>query len=211
MIKEFVLQLAESISKGLPGVEAHKIMAPVTRPILSFNEDDYPDAKKGAVLILFYPQENKEYLVLIKRPSYDGVHGGQVSFPGGQVDDHDPETVFTALRECEEEIGVAKNSIRIFGQLSNIFIPPSNYFVFPYLGYMEWQPIFVPDEREVEKILEVPVELLSDQTIKGSVHIERKDISFEAPCYNIQGHQVWGATAIILSELEMLIKRMNKK
>ncbi|MFI5172650.1 MAG: NUDIX hydrolase [Chitinophagales bacterium] len=211
MIKEFVLKLAEEIHKGLPGLEAHKIMAPVTRPLISFDEADFPQANKGAVMILFYPAGDAISFVLIKRPSYDGVHGGQVSFPGGRVESSDPETAFTALRECEEETGIDKNSIRVFGKLSNVYIPPSNYFVFPYLGYLESTPQFTPDKHEVEYIIEADVKKITDPKIKSTINIIRKDISFTAPCYLINEHKVWGATAIILSELEFLLVRNMKK
>ena len=205
MIKDFVFKLSEEIRKGLPGLESHKIMAPVNRPLVSFEEKDYPLANKGAVIVLFYPFNNEVHFILIKRPSYDGVHGGQVSFPGGKVDPSDSDTENTALRECEEEIGVNKKMIRIFGLLSNIYIHPSNYFVFPYLGYVDSRPEFIPDVYEVDSIIEVPLNIISDQKIKSQIEIVRKDILFNAPCYLINEHQVWGATAIILSELEEVV------
>ena len=209
MIETFTNKLCEQISSGLPGLDAHKIMAPITRPIMNFNEKDYPSAKKGAVLILFYPVNEEIFMVLIKRPSYDGVHGGQVSFPGGKVEEGDFDTSFTAIRETEEEIGVNRSQIKIFGQLSNIYIPPSNFFVYPYLGSINEKPDFFPDKNEVEYIIETPVNILLDQTIKSTIKINRSDINFDAPCYIINNHRVWGATAIILSELEVLMRGMK--
>jgi len=209
MIETFANILSDKIKLGLPGLEAHKIMAPVARPIENFEEKDYPSAKKGAVLILFYPVLEEIFMVLIKRPSYDGVHGGQVSFPGGKVEETDKDTSFTALRETEEEIGVERSQIKIFGQLSNIYIPPSNFFVYPYLGLMKTKPDFFPDKNEVEYIIETPVNILLDQTNKSTININRKDINFEAPCYLINKHRVWGATAIILSELEFLLRNIK--
>ncbi len=209
MIETFTNNLSEQIRSGLPGLDAHKIMAPVTRPIRNFEEKDFPLAKKGAVLILFYPVEDEIFMVLIKRPSYDGVHGGQVSFPGGKVEQMDTDSANTALRETEEEVGVRSSDIKIFGQLSNIYIPPSNFFVYPYLGFVKEKPIFFPDNKEVEYIIETPVNILMDQTIKSTIKINRNDINFEAPCYIINKHRVWGATAIILSELEVLMRDMK--
>lgn len=206
MIEKFGNKLSDQIKLGLPGLDAHKIMAPATRPIKNFEEKDYPKAKKGAVLILFYPVKEEIFMVMIKRPSYDGVHGGQVSFPGGKVEDGDVDTSFTALRETEEEIGVNGSQIKIFGQLSNIYIPPSNFFVYPYLGLINEKPDFFPDKNEVEYVIETPVNILLDQSIKSTLTINRPEIKFEAPCYLINKHRVWGATAIILSELEILMR-----
>lgn len=209
MIETFSNILSEQIKLGLPGLDAHKIMAPVTRPIKNFEEKDYPNAKKGAVLILFYPVKEEIFMVMIKRPSYDGVHGGQVSFPGGKVELGDTDTSDTALRETEEEIGVERSNVKVFGQLSNIYIPPSNFFVHPYLGLINEKPDFFPDKNEVEYIIETPVNILLDQSIKSTMTINRPEIKFEAPCYLINKHKVWGATAIILSELEFLLMRLE--
>ena len=209
MIKGFTSRLYQLLTGDLPGMLAHQVMAPVTRPLKAFDLTDYPDAKVAAVMILLYPKQDNIFLALIKRPDYSGVHSGQVSFPGGKSEDSDVDYQFTALRETEEEIGVKASLIQVIGQLSNVYIPPSNFFVFPFVGYLEHSPQFLPDANEVEYMIEFPVHTLLDPTIKSTVKINRPEATFEAPCYLINGHTVWGATAIILSEFEFLLKHME--
>ena len=209
MIKGFTSRLYQLLTGDLPGMLAHQVMAPVTRPLKAFDLTDYPDAKVAAVMILLYPKQDNIFLALIKRPYYSGVHSGQVSFPGGKSEDSDVDYQFTALRETEEEIGVKASLIQVIGQLSNVYIPPSNFFVFPFVGYLEHSPQFLPDANEVEYMIEFPVHTLLDPTIKSTVKIYRPEATFEAPCYLINGHTVWGATAIILSEFEFLLKQME--
>lgn len=209
MIKEFADRLYQLLIGELPGSEAHRVMAPVTRQIQSFVLSDFPDAKVAAVMILLYPKQDSIFLALIKRPDYSGVHSGQVSFPGGKSEDSDIDYQFTALRETEEEIGVKASLIQVIGQLSNVYIPPSNFFVFPFVGFVDHSPQFLPDENEVDYMIEFPVNTLLDPAIKSTVKINRPEVTFDAPCYLINGHTVWGATAIILSEFEFLLKQMN--
>jgi len=209
MIKAFVQSITQLLNEPLPGAAAHQIMAPVARQVKAFDITDYPDARIGCVMLLFYPKGAHIYLALIKRPDYDGVHGGQISFPGGGIEQGDEDEVFTALRETQEEIGVKANLIKVLGQLSNVYIPPSNFFVFPFIGYTEHQPEFVLNDVEVTSIIEMPISILLQEEHKSTISINRKEITFEAPCYIFEGHAIWGATAIILSELEWLLRKLN--
>ncbi len=209
MIKAFAESIAHLLKQPLPGAAAHQIMAPVTRQVQQFEITDYPDARIGCVMLLFYPKGDDIFLVMIKRPDYDGVHGGQVSFPGGKIEQDDVDEAYAALRETEEEIGVQSNLIKVLGQLSSVYIPPSNFFVFPFIGYMDLRPEFFPDATEVASIIEMPISVLLADENKSTVLITRPEITFEAPCYIVEGHSVWGATAIILSELEWLLKKAN--
>ncbi|MEZ5015097.1 MAG: CoA pyrophosphatase [Chitinophagales bacterium] len=133
------------------------------------------------------------------------MHSRQVSFPGGQIEPQDSGPEQTALRETEEEIGVRATDITVIGKLSNIYIPPSDFFVFPFVGAMHRRPHFQPDVHEVDMLIESPLSDIFLPASKGSVRIERQDVSFDAPCYFIGGETVWGATAIILSELEDIL------
>jgi len=205
MIGHFVQHLNDRILAGLPGLLAHRQMAPSVRPLVSFDEHDYPHAKKGSVLILFYPHEGDIYTVFIKRPDYEGVHSGQVAFPGGRIETNETAQV-AALREAQEEIGLIKEQVHIFNQLSNIYIPPSNFFVFPFLAYTSQRPVFIPDPKEVDYVIESPISVVLDPTIKGVMEIERQEGIIQAPYYLIQDHKVWGATALMLSELEFLLQ-----
>ncbi|MBC8173605.1 MAG: CoA pyrophosphatase [Chitinophagales bacterium] len=206
----FIERLHDRLQKELPGITAQQRMAPSIRLIKAFEETEYGDAKKASVLILFYPYLHEIYTVLIKRAAYEGVHSAQIAFPGGKMEPEDIDRSYTALRETEEEIGVKKETIRLLGKLSDVYIPPSNFFVFPYIGWVPFRPEFTPDKNEVESVVETPVSVLRDQSIKGEQEIQRDDLKFKAPYYSINGHRVWGATAIILSELEMILDDVFK-
>ncbi len=207
MIEEFIKELQQRIENGLPGIEAQRKMAPSIRRIKEHEEYEYVDVKKAAVLLLFqHVAESGVNIILIKRTENTGVHSGQISFPGGKMDTTDADTEATALRETEEEIGVDKKQVNIVGKLSNLYIPPSNFYVFPYLGYVKQKVEMHPSEKEVAKIIEVPLNKLFQADAKGIMTVERKNLRFSAPYYDYENLKIWGATAIILSELQILLK-----
>ncbi len=206
LILELAQRLEQRIASGLPGPIAHIRMAPLTRPVKVFEPEAYPDAKVGCVLALLYPKADTICLALIRRPEYPGVHSGQISFPGGKMEKDDDDHYSAALRETHEEIGVDKQHIHLIGALSHVYIPPSNFFVHPFLAYAHTQPEFQRDVHEVEEVLEMPISLLLEQQSKSTMEIHRQDMHFEVPCYVFGTHRIWGATAIILSELEMLLE-----
>lgn len=164
--------------------------------------------RESAVLCLLYPVNNEWNTVLIKRPEYIGTHSAQVAFPGGGREKQDLTIIQTALRETREEIGVNENDITIIGNLSEIFIPPSKYMVQPVLGFMNRKPQFIPDSREVGAILETPINWLLDENriATKQIHIAQYNTSIMAPYYDIHGETVWGATAMMISELVDLIR-----
>ena len=182
-------------------------MASQFRLPIDMEQYDLSKARKGAVLILLYPHEDKINTILTLRPSYDGVHSGQVSFPGGKLDPEDESLAAAALREAAEEVGLDRNEIKLIGNLSNLYIPPSNFLVSPFVGIMDKKPFLKKDDSEVEKIIEVPITYFLDESIKGRKMITpREFVSFETPYYDVEGHTVWGATAMMLSEMMELIK-----
>lgn len=166
--------------------------------------------RKAAVLALFYPNEQEETLFLLtKRASYKGTHSAQVSFPGGKYDETDISLQKTALRELEEEVHVFQNSVHIIRPLSNTYIPPSNFMVTPFIGFVEKKPTFIPNE-EVAEIIEVSVSDLLDDNTLTSVRMETSYMKeVDVPCFNFHNHIVWGATAMILSEIKDLMKEMD--
>lgn len=157
------------------------------------------------MLILFYPYQGSIHLPLILRPQYDGVHAGQMAFPGGRMERNDESLIRTALREAQEEIGIRLTDVNVLGKLTELFIPPSNFFVLPVIGAIPYRPDFYPDPREVEQVIEVPLDTLLDDTIVGDTQIDVRGITIDAPFYQIQNHRVWGATAMMIAELLTII------
>ncbi|MFD2037376.1 NUDIX hydrolase [Belliella marina] len=199
--KEVIRKLEGMLKQPLPGRQGQISMAPIPVDESRFLEPKPLNPRKGAVLMLFYPGEDNTMVPFIKRPSYDGVHGGQVAFPGGKWEEVDGDLAQTALRETEEEIGVKQSSINLLGSLSDLYIPPSNFLVSPYIGFVEEKPIFIPDPFEVDRIISCPIELLTNLDIrkKGEITV-RSEIKLQAPYFEIEKEMVWGATAMMLGE-----------
>ncbi len=167
--------------------------------------------KNSGVLILLYPYNQSIFSVLIQRPEYKGTHGGQVSLPGGKKEPEDTDIIQTALRETHEEIGVDRNEIIILGSLSKLYIPPSNYVIFPSVGYITERPVFKPSEKEVDEIIEYDIMSLLDPEIKKITRIKiMKVFSFNAPYFDIHKKIVWGATAMVLSEFREILSEIKK-
>ncbi|PIB35827.1 hypothetical protein BFP72_10705 [Reichenbachiella sp. 5M10] len=209
MIKTFVSELEKALSHGLPGASAQRLMAPLRMGEMrrSYRHSEPP--RESAVLILFYTDEERVKFPLIVRPTYPGVHSGQVSFPGGKYEAEDADLSVTALRETEEEIGVPREDIQIVGALSEHYIPPSNFNIQPYIGWVSQKPAFVLEEQEVDHLVEADLDDLLDSQLRKMKWIEPYDgVKIEAPYFDIQKQVVWGATAMILSELSEIIKRI---
>jgi 8-oxo-dGTP pyrophosphatase MutT (NUDIX family) len=205
-------QLMERINKRLleplPGNEAHKIMAASSR--LALNKVPNEQTRNSAVLILFYPNENGIKIPLILRPKYDGMHGGQVAFPGGRIEKTDKNLIRTALREAQEEIGIRISDVNIIGQLTELYIPPSNFLVQPVVGYMDFKPVFYPDQKEVELVFEADLTEISNPNIISEQILEVKGVEIIAPIYSFGGQTIWGATAMMIAELLMVIEQSNE-
>ncbi len=165
------------------------------------------NSKESSVLILLYPFDDEVFSFLILRPQYKGVHSGQISLPGGKKEVTDKDTAETALRETEEESGINRSKIHLLGLLSEIFIPHSNFKVFPYVGYLDASPHFMPDPLEVEEIIPYDINVLRNpSSAKHSVFRSSKNKSIYAPYFEVnQKYKVWGATAMILSEFKEII------
>ena len=199
----FTTQLRQRLQQPLPGEAAHQKMASAARYRLGISPNER--TRRSAVLICFYPYRNSVYLPLILRPQYDGVHAGQMAFPGGRMERIDENLTRTALREAQEEVGIRVSDVEVLGLLTELFIPPSNFYVQPVVGVLPYHPEFYPDPREVEAIVEVPFETLLDETIIGDSQIDVRGVLVDAPFYQIQDHRVWGATAMMISELLMIM------
>ena len=210
MLKEFSALLQHRLMLPLPGRDAQLRMAHAERKINLARYKIPQDAKWGSVLILFFEEENKIKFPLILRPEYDGVHSGQVGFPGGKFEMADENLVTTALRETSEEIGVASNDVDMLGKLTELYIPPSNFLVHPHVGKISYRPAFFPDEKEVMKVIEISLDELMDERVVSEKEIKLSNgLRIISPYFDLQGHAVWGATAMILSELKVILKELG--
>jgi 8-oxo-dGTP pyrophosphatase MutT (NUDIX family) len=192
----------------LPSITSHIKMAPLER-VKSLQEPIYSSltAKKAAVMMLFYPKESETHLVLIKRNSYPGVHSSQIAFPGGKVDPEDVDFRQTALRETFEEIGISEDKISVVKDFTPLYIPPSDFLVYPFMGVCSTEIEFVLQQEEVAGIIEVPLKTLLDESIISNKILDTSYAkSLEVPVFEIEGHIVWGATAMMLSELKDVLK-----
>ncbi len=207
--ESLVSGLKARMMQPLPGIEVQYRMAPLGRRSISDNFD-VSKARESAVLILLYPENSRIYLPLTQRNEYDGVHSAQISFPGGKTEKSDRDSEHTALRESEEELGIDPDKVEVIGKLSELFIPVSNFRVLPILGINEQKPEFKPDPKEVKKILEVDIEFLLDQKLRKSTYMNFKSgMGTDVPYFDLQGHIVWGATAMILSELSQVLSEIQ--
>ncbi len=205
----------ESVSKiknlELPGEEIQLKMAPIERlQELKDKALRMKSAKKAGVLALFYPDvEEQAKLILILRKTYKGVHSAQVGFPGGKFEKEDSSLEATALRETEEEIGVPREHVSVFKQLTQMYIPPSNFIVQPYLGITDHTPNFILQETEVEALIEVAISHFMEDTILITKKITTSYAEdLDVPAFLLNDHVVWGATAMMLSEVRQLLKQV---
>ena len=163
--------------------------------------------REAAVLALFYPdQSGQARLLLIKRPTYPGVHSDQIAFPGGKRESGDPDLLATALRETREEVGVAPESIRYLRRLSPLYIPPSNFTVSPFVGMAQEPPVFRLQPSEVAALVEVPLAEVLDDAARSSRRLSTSYArQVEVPVFLFGDQVVWGATAMVLNELKTLL------
>ena len=198
---------------NLPGEEAHAIMAPRERlKIIENLNFEQLNPKNAGVMMLFYPKAKKTHLVLIVRNSYKGVHSSQIAFPGGKYEVDDLSLEQTALRETFEEVGIPSDKIEILKAFTNLYIPPSNFMVYPFLGICKEEITFYPDPIEVADIIELPLTVfLSDVIVVDADITTSYANSIAVPVFKIDEHIVWGATAMMLSELKIALNSVLNK
>ncbi|MCB9159124.1 MAG: CoA pyrophosphatase [Caldilineaceae bacterium] len=197
----FIAQLQQDLAQPLPGRDAQWAMAPRPRPGAGRYDEPGTDARQGGVLILFYPRAGDVWLPLILRPTYRGVHSGQVGLPGGGYETIDTDITATALREAYEEVGVAPEAVTVLGHLSTLWVSASNYVVQPTVGWTAARPEFRADPYEVERIIETPLQALLTPDCRHEEEWELRNRRATVPYFLVDGEVVWGATAMILSEL----------
>jgi 8-oxo-dGTP pyrophosphatase MutT (NUDIX family) len=211
MFVGFIEKLKIRLQQPLPGEDTQYLMAPLGRSQIKDLQPENYQPRKSAVMILLFQQENSIKTIFIERPIYEGVHSGQVAFPGGKFEDSDIDLKQTALRETFEEVGIQPEKIEVIGQLTDLYIQPSNFLVSPYIGFTNELPNFIANSREVQQIVTYNLFDLNNDDIKSE-----KEITFsggfklKTPYYEIQGLTVWGATAMMISELNAIIEESRR-
>lgn len=203
----FLSHISSLKEAPLGGIDSQFKMAPSLRKNIDFDSIIKANAKNAAVLALFYPDAtNETNLLLTLRASYKGTHSAQISFPGGKIEKNDSSLEYTALRETYEETGVPIENISIYKEFTKTYIPPSNFWVTPFIGTIDYHPKFTAND-EVEQFIEVK---LKDLLNENALVLKKMSTSYmkhiEVPCFQLNNHIVWGATAMILSEIKDHLK-----
>ena len=209
-MEDFIERLKQRLAEDLPGQAAQFRMAPMGRSRTLPPGCATPSPRQSAVLLYLYADGGGDWrLALMKRSNYKGAHSGQVSIPGGCLEPGEEHSQ-AALREFREETGVQVHEQQLLGQLSELFIPTSNFMVRPYVAHAARAPSFVPDPVEVAQIIELRLSLLlcGDAIKQGGTHLS-ENVRMEAPYFEIEDHRVWGATAMILSEFKEIVRDLE--
>ena len=202
------MELLERLSielHNLPGVEAHRKFYP-----MRFENFEKPlDARLSAVGVHFFEKENEIHFILIERAEYEGHHSKQIAFPGGKKELTDNSLEETARRESIEEIKIDMNSAKLIGQITPVYIPISNFEVYPFLYWHTQIPSYDLSSEEVNDILFVKCsDLLNDDYLSEvDIQLSINDHLKKVPCFHLENKIVWGATALILSEIKEILKR----
>jgi len=190
----------------LPGQDAQYIMAGDNIKHKKIDLGALSNYKKSAVCLLFYPHNQDVYFALMKRPGTHQFHAGQIALPGGSCDG-DETYEQTAIRELHEETGIAISAENIVSRLTPLYIPVSNFYIQPVVACINSRPLFVPSKDEVEELIECPLSYILDESIVAEtmVNLTSAGLKIKAPYFNVQGNVLWGATAMLLSEVKQML------
>jgi 8-oxo-dGTP pyrophosphatase MutT (NUDIX family) len=203
--------IRERLLQPLPGGDAHELFRAQTVGDVKLLFDHKLPPKPGGVIILLYEEDGNICFPLTKRAEYTGAHSGQVSLPGGKSEPGE-DVIATALRECEEEIGIDRNSINVLGKLSDFFVMPSNFMVTPVVAAIEGKAIFKPDSHEVVRILNANLnDIIQDEAMKQKEILAAGRFRMNAPHFEVEGEVVWGATAMMVNEFRMILREVQKQ
>lgn len=210
MFDKFTEDLQQAFSHPLPGKAAHELLKPYLKINKNIEPPQLVKPKNAAVMTLIYPSDNIPTLLFIERPVYDGAHSGQIAFPGGKFEKGDSSFLDAALRETKEEIGIERQHIKVVGALSEVFVLASNFMVYPFVGLLNEVPALRLEEKEVANTLEIPLyRFFEPDIIKEKVIKNALGFNLMAPYYDLDGKVLWGATAMMVSELCAIIKQQN--
>ena len=199
--------ITQALQLPRPGLRAQVRMAPRYRTVRDLLPSHQP--KEGGVLILLYPKKGRLHVPLTRRTETVADHKGQISLPGGAHEAGDGSLEWTALRETQEELGVAPQSLEVLGALTPLYIPPSGYRIHPYVASCPERPLFRPDPVEVAELLEVPLATLLDPATRREEEWELHGRTVRVPFFQVGKHKVWGATAMVLNELVTLLRELR--
>ncbi|WP_338812848.1 CoA pyrophosphatase [Bernardetia sp. Wsw4-3y2] len=218
---DFIQKLKNRLDSPLrPAEKAQRLMESSARKTTtSFQYKERKKTRIAAVLMLLYPYQDEDgnekfdwKMPLVLRPQYEGMHnhGGQIGLPGGGREEQDENLMMTAIRETQEEIGVIVPKINILGSLSDLYIPPSDSMVTPFVGFLDAKPNFIPDPKEVARIIEAPLSSLQNPKLRlqKKVTLPNK-IVLDVPYFSVNEDSIWGATAMMLSEFLHLIEEIE--
>jgi 8-oxo-dGTP pyrophosphatase MutT (NUDIX family) len=207
----FLKKLIYQVSHQLPGEDSHLEMSPLYRMKSSVALAINSNYKESAVAVILYLERDTIYGIVTQRNEYNGQHSGQISFPGGKKDENDLDLRATALRESFEEIGVNTAYLEFVGELTPVYIPVSNFKMSPFLFYCQSRPQTSPDPREVAEIIHFEIQQLLNENNVGTTEIKLPDgtIRKEIPCFHLENKVIWGATAIVLNELKVILNNLK--
>ena len=204
----FFSLLKKRLNKPLPGLPAQLNMVPNPRPGNKVYTDVLDSCKRAGVLLLLYLKGTHVFMVLTRRTDLLELHQAQISFPGGGQEEGETFEQ-TALRETKEELGIQPSAIQILGKLTPLYIPPTNYCIYPVVARMKKQPRFKPSPYEVAEVLEIPLNYLVDPATirreKWTLH--GKDV--DVPFYYFEDNKIWGATAMALAEFVEILNTLE--
>lgn len=210
-VNEVARRLRQSMQVPLPGHDGFLELAGYKRADIEAARLKDPSPRESAVLVLIYQKDEAPHTLLMLRPTYEGVHSGQVAFPGGRMEEGDATLLDAALREFSEETGAATDGIEVIGALTPLYIPPSRSLVTPYLAMAPTLGSVNPDPREVAQLIEAPLSLLLRDDILAHrqqyMPIVKSEVT--VPYFDVMGHVVWGATAMMIAELRELLSRFD--
>lgn len=210
MYSELKTYLKQILSAALPGATAHYKMLPPGRRLKN-NAHEQSRVKLSSVLVLIFPEGNQLFTCLMKRPTTMKHHPGQISFPGGKIEKDDASAEMTALREAQEEVGINPEQIEILGSLSELYIEVSQFSIQPFLAWADQRPNFEVNYREVEELIIFPLNRFVENETISTTELDTMTGLLKVNYYPFNGEIVWGATAMILSELIEILKQITTK
>lgn len=195
----------------IPGERAHEVFYQSGLRDRKASQQKDANPKLSGVAAILAPRNEESNIVLIKRPVYKGVHSGQMAFPGGKKENEDADLLITALRETEEEIGVDRGKIHHLAEMTKVYIPPSRFLVQPHLFYANAELNYTPEPKEVDHVVLFPVSELLRETVfvHGQVPLNAEGLKVKTWYFQYDDYIVWGATALMMNELKLLIKDLT--